>query len=63
VREYTCYVVEMVATRKLYTVEADSLDEAKGKLLSGETVSEVDAQTLGVVERQPDWDTVTHREN
>ncbi len=56
---YTCEVTETIAVRKLYTVEARNVREAKEKLAIGDTLDETLLKEEGVVDRQPDFDTLT----
>jgi hypothetical protein len=57
--EYTCEVTETIAMRKLYTVEARNLREAKEKIAIGDTFAEAPLKEEGVTDREPHFDTLT----
>lgn len=57
--KYTCEVIETIAVRKLYTVEARNLREAKRKIAIGDTTNEIELRDEGVIDRQPDFDILT----
>jgi hypothetical protein len=52
VKLYTVEVTELVATRRIYTVEAWSPEEAEEKAAIGDTVDEEDVKCDGVFSRQ-----------
>ena len=49
--EYTATVIESRHVRMQYTVEADSIEEAREKLEGGETEEEVELKFVSVVGR------------
>ena len=57
---FSAEVIETVAIRKLYFVEAENEAEALELLESGETEAETDLRTEGVIDRTVDRETL-HR--
>lgn len=48
---YTAIVIETIAVQKIYTIEADSEDEAREKAENGETEQERTLREQGVLAR------------
>lgn len=53
---YTAVVIETRSIKVRYTVEAESLEEAEGKMHDGETVDEVDLKDSCSVLGRLIWD-------
>ena len=55
---YKIEVEEVVSTRKVYTIEADDVEDAKDKADCGDTIYEEDINYIGVVDRYVDYNSI-----